>query len=101
MQGIGTGHCASRRRGRFTRNGLRRCLRRTEAAAGQAIILVVRLYQVTLSPLLGGHCRYVPTCSAYFIEAVRRHGAMRGGAMGLRRILRCHPFAKGGYDPVR
>ena len=65
------------------------------------LIAAVRLYQWTLSPWVGGHCRYLPTCSAYFIEAVQRKGALRGSMLGLWRILRCHPLAKGGYDPVR
>jgi len=63
-------------------------------------VLMIRGYQVTLSPLLPSACRYQPTCSAYAIEAVERHGVVRGVWMGARRILRCHPFARGGYDPV-
>lgn len=60
----------------------------------------IEAYRLTLSPLLGGFCRYVPTCSAYASEAIRRHGAARGGWMALCRIGRCHPFHRGGFDPV-
>jgi len=63
--------------------------------------MMVRLYQAILSPLLGRHCRFVPTCSNYFLEAVQKHGAIRGTLMGVWRVLRCHPFCKGGYDPVK
>ena len=63
------------------------------------LILLVRGYQLTLSPLLGNRCRFHPTCSQYFIEAVRKHGAIRGTAKGLWRLGRCHPFSPGGYDP--
>ena len=64
------------------------------------LILGVRLYQVALSSLLGGSCRYFPSCSAYAIEALERHGAARGSWLAIRRIGRCHPFRPGGYDPV-
>jgi hypothetical protein len=65
------------------------------------LMAMARIYQATLSRWLGGQCRFLPTCSQYFIEAVQRHGALRGGAMGLSRILRCNPFCRGGYDPVK
>jgi uncharacterized protein len=70
------------------------------AIPGKALILFIRGYQVSISPLLPAACRYHPTCSAYAIEAVERHGALRGGWMAVRRIGRCHPFRPGGYDPV-
>jgi len=60
----------------------------------------IRLYQPTLSHLFTGSCRYYPSCSQYTYEAVERYGSARGAWMGLLRVLRCHPFAKGGYDPV-
>lgn len=63
------------------------------------LVLGVRFYQVAISPLLGPHCRHQPTCSAYFIEAVHRYGAIRGSWRGLKRILRCHPWGTSGYDP--
>lgn len=63
-------------------------------------IFFIRVYQNTLSPLLGKNCRYIPTCSEYTIEAIEEYGAIKGVFMGIKRIFRCHPFAKGGYDPV-
>jgi len=79
---------------------IRRVIKAASALAAWALISLVRAYQVTLSPYLGRQCRFVPTCSHYFIEAVRRHGPIRGTGMGILRLLRCHPFCKGGYDPV-
>ena len=64
------------------------------------LVLLVRGYQVALSPLLPAACRYYPSCSAYAIEALQRHGALRGSWLAARRIARCHPFRPGGYDPV-
>jgi putative membrane protein insertion efficiency factor len=66
----------------------------------RALILMIRGYQVTFSPLLPSACRYTPSCSRYAVEAIERYGALRGTWMGARRILRCHPFHAGGYDPV-
>ena len=66
----------------------------------QLLLLIVRFYRCCISPLLPPSCRYYPTCSAYAMEAIERYGAWRGGWMALRRILRCHPFHRGGYDPV-
>lgn len=71
-----------------------------QGVIGRCLTAMVRLYQVSLSRWLGGQCRFVPTCSEYFIEAVRRKGALRGTLKGLWRLLRCHPFSRGGYDPV-
>ena len=64
------------------------------------LIAPIRLYQWTLSPLLGINCRYAPSCSEYAVEAVERHGALKGGWLAARRVCRCHPFSGGGYDPV-
>jgi hypothetical protein len=64
------------------------------------LIVIVRLYQVAISPWTPPACRFMPTCSAYAIGALERHGALRGGWMALRRIGRCHPFGGQGYDPV-
>lgn len=66
----------------------------------RALILMIRGYQVTVSPLLPSACRYTPSCSRYTVEAIERYGALRGAWMGACRILRCHPFRSGGYDPV-
>lgn len=70
------------------------------------IRLLVRIYQIFLRPVMhalggpGSGCRFEPTCSNFMLEAVERHGALRGGWMGICRILRCHPWGKSGYDPV-
>lgn len=66
----------------------------------RAIDALIGAYQLLLSPVLGMHCRFHPTCSQYARDAVTTHGAMRGVLLGVRRILRCHPFSAGGYDPV-
>ena len=65
-----------------------------------AVLQLLRAYKWAISPLLPPSCRYVPTCSEYAMEAVERFGALRGGWMAFLRILRCHPFVRGGYDPV-
>jgi len=63
-------------------------------------MLVVRGYQRVISPALPPSCRFYPSCSQYTLEALERHGVLRGGWLGARRILRCHPFNPGGFDPV-
>jgi putative membrane protein insertion efficiency factor len=63
-------------------------------------LLLIRCYQAVLSPHAAGACRHVPSCSAYALEAVERHGAARGLRMALGRLIRCHPFGSSGYDPV-
>lgn len=64
------------------------------------VLQVLRAYKWAISPLLPPACRYVPTCSEYAMEAVERYGALRGSLMAITRLLRCHPFVRGGYDPV-
>ena len=66
---------------------------------GWALIGAVRCYQLLLSPMLGQNCRFTPTCSNYFIQAVQKDGALKGSLKGLARIFRCHPFRPGGHDP--
>jgi uncharacterized protein len=73
---------------------------RGTSLAARALILLVRAYRRFLSPLLGQQCRFQPTCSAYGLEALQVHGALRGTWLTARRIGRCHPFNRGGYDPV-
>lgn len=66
----------------------------------RVLIALIRLYQWTLSPLVGGVCRFQPTCSHYAIDVLRYHGALRGSWLTLRRLARCHPFHPGGFDPA-
>ena len=75
-------------------------LPRRVSPVARPLVMLVRLYQVSLGPFLGGHCRFSPTCSQYAIEALRAHGAVRGSWLIVRRVGRCHPFGGGGYDPV-
>jgi len=65
-----------------------------------ALLLLIRFYQYSISPLKGPTCRFIPSCSQYTLEAVRLHGPFRGLFLGMKRVLRCHPFHAGGYDPV-
>ncbi len=76
-------------------------LKALAGAIALGIIAIVQLYQFTLSPLLGRRCRFEPSCSRYMIDAIRLKGPLRGILAGARRILRCHPWNPGGYDPVR
>jgi hypothetical protein len=77
---------------------------RATSAAGALVVALliatVRLYQLTLSPLLGLNCRYLPSCSEYAVEALARHGPWAGSGLALRRLLRCHPWGGHGHDPV-
>jgi len=63
-------------------------------------LLLIKIYQYAISPLLGSNCRFYPTCSSYTKEAVELHGGLKGGWLGLRRILKCHPYNEGGVDLV-
>ena len=65
----------------------------------RAIVFIIKNYQLNISPYIGAHCRFRPTCSEYFIQAVDRYGALKGSFLGVKRILRCHPGNPGGYDP--
>ena len=69
-------------------------------AIGSVLLALIGLYRTWLSPLLGPHCRFIPSCSAYGLEAIQRHGPWRGGWLTLRRLSRCHPFTPCGCDPV-
>ena len=66
----------------------------------RALLAVIRFYQLAFAPMYAGSCRFIPSCSAYAAEAIERHGAARGGALAVRRLLRCHPFGRHGLDPV-
>jgi len=67
---------------------------------GLLLILLIRIYQYTLSPYIGRSCRYTPTCSVYSIEAIKKHGAIKGGWLAAKRIGSCNPWGGSGYDPV-
>ena len=78
---------------------LRRAGRACDRAAVAALVSLVVVYKFAISPLLGRHCRFQPTCSTYFRQAVEKYGAVRGTIKGVSRICRCHPWHPGGYDP--
>jgi len=67
---------------------------------GAVLLALIRAYQLVISPVLGPRCRHLPSCSEYTAQAVRLHGPLRGGWLGLRRIIRCNPWGSSGYDPV-
>lgn len=77
----------------------RRIVDRLRSLPADILVGLVRLYQITLSPIIGRYCRFQPTCSNYFIGAVRKYGAVRGSIRGMWRICRCNPFGGSGYDP--
>jgi uncharacterized protein len=78
----------------------RRLAQARPSAAARVLMTVITGYRRFISPLLGARCRFAPSCSAYALEAVREHGALRGTWLAVRRIGRCHPFNPGGFDPV-
>ncbi|MBX9792540.1 MAG: membrane protein insertion efficiency factor YidD [Pirellulales bacterium] len=80
-------------------NALRTIQRVLRAATIWLLIALVRVYQISLSPILGGHCRFEPSCSNYFILAVQKYGPWRGALKGAWRVCRCNPFSAGGHDP--
>ena len=71
-----------------------------QSILARSVVALLRLYQLTLSPALGSHCRFSPSCSEFARQAVLRHGLWRGLGYGIRRVLRCHPYHPGGWDPV-
>lgn len=64
------------------------------------LLALIRFYQYAISPMLGRRCRFYPSCSEYTAEAIQKHGAIKGGGLGVKRLCRCHPWHPGGYDPV-
>jgi putative membrane protein insertion efficiency factor len=73
---------------------------RIKKVIGWMVVMLIRFYQMAISPYLRPSCRYTPTCSQFFIEAVRKYGPFKGSSLGIKRILRCHPWGGHGYDPV-
>jgi uncharacterized protein len=84
-----------------SRGGVSSALFAFTKALRLAALVILRSYQLLISPMLTPACRYTPTCSQYMIEAIERYGLIRGIYLGIRRLLRCHPFHPGGYDPVK
>lgn len=79
---------------------LRKCWFWLNKALAAIMIALIKLYQYTLSPLVGRQCRYLPTCSNYGLEAIRKYGPFKGGWLTLKRVLSCNPWGGSGYDPV-
>ncbi len=90
----------SRMRDADTPSSVKRALAMVQRATAACLIGLVFVYRGTLGPLLSGHCRFHPTCSQYMIDAIRKHGPLRGVIRGLWRILRCNPWGGCGYDPA-
>ena len=85
---------------RFLIDNIKGLFKKVSSILAKACIGLVRFYQVFISPLKGPTCRFYPTCSQYALESLKKYGPFKGGYLAVRRILRCHPFHKGGYDPV-
>ncbi|PIE64289.1 MAG: membrane protein insertion efficiency factor YidD [Desulfobacterales bacterium] len=68
--------------------------------AAKLVMILIQLYQISISPFLGSHCRFVPSCSEYAYQAIATYGVFKGSLLAIKRILRCHPFNPGGFDPV-
>lgn len=71
-----------------------------KSAVGRGFLILIKAYQLLLSPMLGASCRYTPTCSQYAVEAIRKYGPFKGGWLAVKRIARCHPWGGHGHDPV-
>ncbi len=80
--------------------GMKKLLSTLRRTTAKLLIGLVRIYQLIISPFLGNNCRFYPSCSAYTIEAMETHGVLKGLYLGIRRVLRCHPYHEGGLDPV-
>ena len=78
-----------------------RALQFVKKLPSRMIIAAIKLYRIMISPLLGARCRFYPSCSEYFIQAVEKKGMVKGMAIGIFRIARCNPFNPGGYDPIK
>ena len=65
------------------------------------IIFLIKIYKKIISPIIPAHCKYYPTCSEYMVQALEKYGVIKGGLLGIKRILKCNPFSKGGYDPLK